>query len=93
MTDFTGADALMLLGAVPVASVCVNAGGIIVFANEAAGAMSGPGSALVRTPVSRLLPEWHSVSSASAKSFRRETLLLRGDGSVIPVELLGRAVR
>ncbi|WP_455272394.1 diguanylate cyclase domain-containing protein [Rhizobium herbae] len=87
MTDFTGADALMLLGAVPVASLCVNAGGIIVFANEAIRAMSGVGSALARTPVSRLLPEWHTVSNASAKSFRRETLLLRGDGSVIPVEL------
>ncbi|MCW0000356.1 diguanylate cyclase [Pararhizobium sp. YC-54] len=87
MTDFTGADALMLLGAVPVASLCVNAGGIIVFANEAVSAMSGAGLALARTPVSRLLPEWHTVSNASAKSFRRETLLLRGDGSVIPVEL------
>ncbi|WP_428427848.1 diguanylate cyclase domain-containing protein [Pararhizobium sp.] len=87
MTDFTGADALMLLGAVPVASLCVNAGGAIVFANEALSAMSGAGSALARTPVSRLLPEWHAVSNVSAKSFRRETLLLRGDGSVIPVEL------
>ena len=87
MTDFTGADALLLLGAVPVASLCVNAGGIIVFANQAAAAMSGAGSALARTPVSRLLPEWHTVSNAAAKSFRRETLLLRGDGSVIPVEL------
>ena len=87
MTDFTGADALLLLGAVPVASLCVNAGGIIVFANQAAAVMSGAGSALARTPVSRLLPEWHTVSNAAAKSFRRETLLLRGDGSVIPVEL------
>lgn len=87
MTDFTGADALMLLGAVPVASLCVNAGGVIVFANEAVRAMSGAGAALARTPVSRLLPEWHTVSNASAESFRRETLLLRGDGSVIPVEL------
>jgi diguanylate cyclase (GGDEF)-like protein/PAS domain S-box-containing protein len=87
LTDFTGADALMLLGAVPVASLCVNAGGIIIFANEAVRAMSGAGSALARTPVSRLLPEWHSLSNASAKSFRRETLLLRDDGSVIPVEL------
>ncbi|MDW5314326.1 diguanylate cyclase domain-containing protein [Rhizobium sp. PL01] len=87
MTDFTGADALMLLGAVPVASLCVNAGGIIVFANDAVTAISGAGSALARTPVSRLLPEWHAVSNGSAKSFRRETLLLRSDGSVIPVEL------
>lgn len=87
MTDFTGADALMLLRAVPVASVCVNAGGLIVFANEAAAAMSGASFVLARTPVSRLLPEWHAVSNATAKSFRRETLLLRGDGSVIPVEL------
>lgn len=87
MTDFTGADALLLLGAAPVASLCVNSGGIIVFANEAVTAMSGSGSALARTPVSRLLPEWHSVSIVSAKSFRRETLMLRGDGSVIPVEL------
>ncbi len=87
MTDFTGADALLLLGAVPVASLCVNAGGIIVFANEALSAMSGAGADLARTPVSRLLPEWHAVSNVSAKSFRRETLLLRGDGSVIPVEL------
>lgn len=87
MTDFTGADGSMLLGAVPVASLCVNAGGVIVFANEAVNAMSGAGAALARTPVSRLLPEWPTVSSASARSFRRETLLLRGDGSVIPVEL------
>jgi len=87
LTDFTGADALLLLGAVPVASLCVNAGGIIVFANEALSAMSGAGADLARTPVSRLLPEWHAVSNVSAKSFRRETLLLRGDGSVIPVEL------
>jgi diguanylate cyclase (GGDEF)-like protein/PAS domain S-box-containing protein len=87
LTDFTGADALMLLGAVPVASLCVNAGGIIIFANEAVGVMSGAGSALARTPVSRLLPEWHTISNASAKSFRRETLLLRDDGSVIPIEL------
>ncbi|KQV37487.1 hypothetical protein ASE23_02075 [Rhizobium sp. Root73] len=77
----------MLLRAVPVASVCVNAGGLIVFANEAAAAMSGASFVLARTPVSRLLPEWHAVSNATAKSFRRETLLLRGDGSVIPVEL------
>ncbi|WP_244490160.1 diguanylate cyclase [Rhizobium sp. Root483D2] len=87
MTDFTGADALMLLEAVPVASLCVNAGGIIVFANGMVTAMVGGGPGLVRTPVSRLLPEWHIVSSVSALSFRRETLLLRCDGSIIPVEL------
>jgi len=87
LTDFTGADALMLLEAVPVASLCVNAGGIIVFANGMVTAMAGGGPGLVRTPVSRLLPEWHIVSSVSAPSFRRETLLLRCDGSIIPVEL------
>ncbi|KQY37059.1 hypothetical protein ASD32_17675 [Rhizobium sp. Root483D2] len=77
----------MLLEAVPVASLCVNAGGIIVFANGMVTAMVGGGPGLVRTPVSRLLPEWHIVSSVSALSFRRETLLLRCDGSIIPVEL------
>jgi len=87
LTDFTGADALMLLGAVPFASLCVNASGIIVFANEAAIAMSGAGASIARTPVSRMLPEWHSVSTVAARSFRRETVLLRSDGSAIPVEL------
>lgn len=87
MTDFTGVDALTMLGAVPFASLCVNAGGVIVFANEAAATMAGTSASLVRTPVSRLLPEWHSLSSATAKSFRREATLLRDDGGAIPVEL------
>ena len=87
LTDFTGADALMLLEAIPVASFCVNADGTIVHANEAAAAMVGTGAAIVKTPASRLLPEWHSVSVAAARTFRRETILLRQDGGTIPVEL------
>ncbi|WP_349437663.1 diguanylate cyclase [Pararhizobium sp. A13] len=87
MADFTSADALLLLGAVPFASLCVNAAGAIVFANRAACEMAGVGSTLVRTPVSRLVPEWHLLSTASARSYRRETILLRNDGGTIPVEL------
>ncbi len=87
MTDFTSADALVFLGAVPSASLCVNAGGIILFANAAVSGIAGAGAGLARTPVSRLLPEWHALSASPAKSFRRETVLLRRDGSAIPVEL------
>ncbi|WEZ84112.1 diguanylate cyclase [Rhizobium sp. 32-5/1] len=87
MTDFTSADALVFLGAVPSACLCVNGGGIILFANEAVCAIAGAGPALARTPVSRLLPQWHALSATQAKSFRRETILLRHDGSAIPVEL------
>ncbi len=87
MTDFTSADALLLLGAVPFASLCVNAAGTVVFANQAACEMAGTGPALVRTPVARLVPEWHLLSTASASSYRRETILLRNDGGAIPVEL------
>ncbi len=87
MTDFTRANALLLLEAVPFAALCVNAAGVIVFANQAAREMAGGGPALVRTPVSRLVPEWHLLSTASARSYRRETILLRSDGGAIPVEL------
>ncbi|WP_087149187.1 diguanylate cyclase domain-containing protein [Pararhizobium antarcticum] len=86
MTDFTSADAQVFLGAVPSASLCVNAGGVILFANEAVLAIAGPGP-LTRTPVSRLLPQWHALSATQAQSYRRETVLLRHDGSAIPVEL------
>jgi diguanylate cyclase (GGDEF)-like protein/PAS domain S-box-containing protein len=87
LTDFTSADALLLLGAVPFACVCVSTAGTIVFANQAACTMAGARSTLVRTPVSRLVPEWHFLSTASARSYRRETMLLRSDGGAIPVEL------
>ncbi len=87
MTDFTSADASLLLGVVPFASMCVNVAGTIVFANQAACEMAGEKSMLVRTPVSRLLPEWHVLATASARSFRRETMLLRSDGAAIPVEV------
>ena len=87
MTDFTSADASLLLGVVPFASMCVNVAGTIVFANQAACEMAGEKSMLVRTPVSRLLPEWHVLATASARSFRRETMLLRSDGGAIPVEV------
>lgn len=87
MTNFTGEDALLMLGAIPFASVCVNAAGTIVFANDAAMAMAGVGASLVRTPISTLLPHWHSVSATAARSFRRESMLLRRDGAAIPVEL------
>jgi len=87
LTDFTSADALVFLGAVPSACLCVNGGGIILFANEAVCAIAGTGPVLARTPVSRLLPQWHVLSATEATSFRRETILLRNDGSAIPVEL------
>ncbi|WP_244506503.1 diguanylate cyclase domain-containing protein [Pararhizobium polonicum] len=87
MTDFTGADALLLLEAVSFASLCVNADGVIVFANEAAIAMSGAGSTMAGTPVLRLLPQWQSLSMTTTRSFRRETMLVRSDGGAIPVEL------
>ncbi|MFT2211259.1 PAS domain-containing protein [Rhizobium giardinii] len=47
MTDFTSADALLLLEAVPFAALCVNAAGVVVFANQAACDMAGGGPALV----------------------------------------------
>jgi diguanylate cyclase (GGDEF)-like protein/PAS domain S-box-containing protein len=87
LTDFTGADALMMLEAIPVASLCVDADGTIVHANHVAIAMTGAGAGIVRNPATQLLPDWHSVSASAARSFRRETSLRRGDGSAIPVEL------
>ncbi len=77
----------MFLAAVPSACLCVNDGGIILFANETVRAIVGGGLDLARTPVSRLFPQWHELSATKAKSFRRETILLRHDGSAVPVEL------
>jgi PAS domain-containing protein len=64
----------------------VSAAGTIVFANQAACEIAGARSMLARTP-SRLLPQWHLLSTTSARSFRRETTLLRSDGGANPVEL------
>jgi len=87
-SSFGPPDAVSLLHGIPDAVLCADAAGRIVFANAAAlRLLDRPADRLLGVSVRGVVGAWPSVAEDLARSRQVETVVLRRDGAVLPVEV------
>ncbi len=87
MSAMSGDRALAVLQNSPGAVLCMDEAGRIIFANEAAIRLTGPGEPLLGRLIQDLIPDWTAIMSGPGPPLNAKTVLVPRPGHVFPVGL------